>query len=230
MVFKLSAADLKEGIKLFKKASYKEAKKVFLEIIKNDMKNYTAYFYLGKTSRILGDNDNAVLALQKAMELQPDKVDPYIELADVYLVTGNRNLAEKYCFYALEYDKENDRLFYILGQIYFNKEDYDKAKLSFQKACKYSSENAYYYNVIGLTYMKLNQDNKANTAFLTAVALDSRIYFFYFNLGLSYENLEKWEKAKDSYEKCLKLNKDYEYAEKQLKKVKNILRRKKKSK
>ena len=227
LVFKLSAADLKEGIKLFNKASYKEAKIVFLEIIKNDMKNYTSYFYLGKTSRILGDNDNAVLALQKAMELQPDKVEPYIELADVYLATGNQNLAEKYCSYVLEYDKENDRLFYILGQIYFNKEDYAKAKLSFQKACKYNSANAYYYNVIGLTYMKLNQDNKANTAFLTAVAFDSKIYFFYFNLGLSYENLEKWEKAKDSYEKCLKLNKNYRYAGKQLKKVKNILRRKK---
>ena len=188
-IFKLSGADLKEGIKLFNNTSYEKAKKIFLEIIKNDMKNYTAYFYLGKTSKILGDNDNAVLALQKAIELQPNKVNPYVELADVYLQTGHYELAEKYCSYALEYDKENARLFYILGGIYFNTEKYRKAKLSFQKACKYNPENAYYYNFIGLTYLKLNKKNKANTAFLTAAALDSSIYFFYFNLGLPYENL-----------------------------------------
>ncbi len=226
----LSATDLKKGIKLYKAKSYKEAKKIFLEIIKTDIKNYTAYLYLGRTSKILNNNDNAILALQKAIELRPEKVDPYMELAEIYLNTKHYDLAEKYCSYALQNDKQNSRHYYILGRIYFNKGNYQKAKLLFQKACTLNPENAYYYNYIGLAYLKLNQNNKANTAFLTASALDHSVYFFYFNLGLSYESLKNWKSAADSFIKCLKLNKKYDNAVIHLKKAREMLRKQSKNK
>jgi len=218
------ASDIKDGIKLYKEKKYKEAKKVFLDIIKNDINNYTACFYLGLTSKNLGDYDNAVLAFQRATKLKPKNVSPYIELADIYLATGLFDLSEKYCFYALEKDKENARIYYILGQIYFHKGNYNKACLFFQNAIKYNSDNPYYYNYIGLAYLRLKEYNKANTAFLTATAMDNSVYFFYFNLGLSYEELKMWEKAKKSYEKCLKLEKDFENAKIRLKRVKRIIR------
>ncbi len=230
ITFNLAAADLKKGLDLYKAKSYTRAKEIFLNIIKTDIKNYTAYLYLGKASQILGDNDNAILALQRAIELRPEKVEPYIELAEIYLNTKHYKLAEKYCSYAIQNEKENDRHYYILGRIYFNRGDYEKSKLLLQKACKYNPENAYYYNYIGLAYLKLNQYHKANTAFLTAVALDSSIYFFYYNLGLSYESLENWKKAGESYTKCLQRNNNYTNARRQLSKARSRLKKQTKNK
>lgn len=224
-VFELSGADLKQGIEYYKNKSYKKAKEIFLEIIKNDTKNYTAYYYLGVTSMILGDNDNAVLALQRAIEVQPERVEPYIELAEIYLNTEHYDLAEKYCSYAMQNDKkENDRYYYIRARIYYEKGDYNTAKILYQKACKINPENASYYNYIGLTYLKLNKSNIANTAFLQAVALDTNTYFFYFNLGLSFQNLSNWKRAADSYAKCLKLNSKFSNAKVQMNWVKKLQR------
>ncbi|MBU1078022.1 MAG: tetratricopeptide repeat protein, partial [Spirochaetes bacterium] len=74
-VSQIWAENIKEGIAFYNKKDYKKAKVVFLQVIKDDIHNFTAFYYLGKVSMLLGDNDDAVLAFKRAIELQPNNIN-----------------------------------------------------------------------------------------------------------------------------------------------------------
>ncbi len=64
-------SNLDLGRKAYYKKDYVEAEKYFLKEIKLNPESYKAYYFLGLTYKALGDNDSAIIALEKTLEVAP---------------------------------------------------------------------------------------------------------------------------------------------------------------
>lgn len=73
------------GNKYFEKGQFKQARLMYLNAIKTDPRFGEAYYKLALTNLQLGSPGEAVGNLQRTIELQPENLDAYSKLADLYL-------------------------------------------------------------------------------------------------------------------------------------------------
>ncbi|HYL35968.1 MAG TPA: tetratricopeptide repeat protein [Bryobacteraceae bacterium] len=78
---------VKEGNKFFAKGKYVDASLNYRKAIQKDTKNGEAYYRLGLAAIEQKDSNEAVAALSRALELQPDNQDARTKIADIYLNT-----------------------------------------------------------------------------------------------------------------------------------------------
>lgn len=70
-----SSKPFEKGKEAFEKKDFQIAKKLFEEVVKADSMNFEAFYFLGKTSLFLGDSDEAIKFLEKAVTLENNKAD-----------------------------------------------------------------------------------------------------------------------------------------------------------
>jgi tetratricopeptide (TPR) repeat protein len=77
---------VERGNEYFKNSKFKEASIMYRSALKKDLKYGEAYYRLGLTDIKLGAYGEALNALHKAAELQPENDDARSQLADIYLM------------------------------------------------------------------------------------------------------------------------------------------------
>lgn len=84
--FALTAQTLQEGLALYQKAQFAEAKQVFESVLKQDGGNAEAHYRLGMImmSRSFRDEDKAVEHMERAVELAPQNADYHYGLGAAY--------------------------------------------------------------------------------------------------------------------------------------------------
>lgn len=103
--------------------------------------DYENWLNIGKIYHFKGLISEAILALQKACDLNPLNVDAINELGKAYLQMSNEDEAEK-CFLKSSFlSSENAESFLYLAQIWLNKGDTQKA-----------------HNLLGTSLQKFNDD------------------------------------------------------------------------
>jgi tetratricopeptide (TPR) repeat protein len=102
------------------------------------------------------------------------------------------------------------------GVAHFEKQDYDQAIASYQKALKLAPKNAIAYNLLGMAYrMKFQQlrspELKAQeiAAFEKAIEIDPSYWVAYINLGATYFYQGDKTKAAPLFKKALDLKPDH---------------------
>lgn len=70
-----SSKPFEKGKEAFEKKDFQIAKKLFEEVVKADSMNFEAFYFLGKTSLFLGDSEEAIKFLEKAVILKNDNAD-----------------------------------------------------------------------------------------------------------------------------------------------------------
>jgi tetratricopeptide (TPR) repeat protein len=73
------------GDKYFERGQYKQARLMYMNAVKADPRFGEGYYKLALTNLRLGSPSEALGNLQRTVELQPDNVDAYAKLADLYL-------------------------------------------------------------------------------------------------------------------------------------------------
>lgn len=81
---------------LYNSSQFEEADKCFTEAIKYDKDNYEAYYYRGCSKVNREMLDEAILDLQKALEIKPDYADAEFTLGRIYFLKEDRDMA---CYY-----------------------------------------------------------------------------------------------------------------------------------
>ena len=76
------------GNKFFDKAKYKEASIMYRRALQKDLKYGEGYYRLGLTEIQLHAYGDAVKALRRAVELQPNNADAKTKLAEIYLIAS----------------------------------------------------------------------------------------------------------------------------------------------
>ena len=122
-----------KGIKKYKKGSYKEAIKYFLEEKKKKRK-FKNFFYLGHSYSLTGDNKNALKMYKYALTTKFKKSIIHFEMGLSYFLLDKSDEALENLNLAIEYDKNNPQYLinratikYDLGLINSACKDWKKA-------------------------------------------------------------------------------------------------------
>src|SRR5579871_5276136 len=79
---------LANGNKFFDKGKFKEASIMYRRALQKDLRFGEAYYRLALTELKLASYGDAVRALRRAVELQPNNTDAAAKLADIYIAAA----------------------------------------------------------------------------------------------------------------------------------------------
>lgn len=97
-----------EGNKLMMNyGKYAEAEEAFDKAIKYDKNNYEAYYLRGCAKINAKKYQNAILDLEKAIELKPDYADAYFNIGRTYFLLNDEEKACEYYKLADKYGRPN---------------------------------------------------------------------------------------------------------------------------
>jgi len=134
-----------------KRAEFKKA----LEI---DSTYYWAQFGVGGTYMLENRYDEAIIALNKSLEMKPDGIDALTLLSTIYIDKGMPYQARSLLEQALAIDSLNPGLYMKLGQAFSQLEKYQTAEKAFRRAAALKPDEAVIYYYIGLA-CELGQEN-----------------------------------------------------------------------
>lgn len=98
-----------------------------------------------------------------------------------------------------------------LGNSLFEKHEYDKALINFQKAVSLKPD-AHSYVQLGNAYAAKNDFQQALASYNKAVNKNPDYYLAYFNMGIAYAQMRDLDEAGKSFEKTIELDSTFEQA------------------
>ncbi|NDV82095.1 tetratricopeptide repeat protein [Bacteroides sp. 51] len=187
----------------------------WFEVLKNNSKKYAkdCAYYISYIRYTQGRYDEA---LSGFLPLQDDSkyktLVPYY-IAECYLQKKQYDQAETIAqkfLSAHPRDPNAGELFRVLGEVYYNLQEYDKAVTSFESyksAIDPPRRDALY--MLGLSYYKTGVYSKATVALGEVITLDDALtQNAYLHLGLSYLQLAEKTKARMAFEQAAASNAD----------------------
>jgi tetratricopeptide (TPR) repeat protein len=142
-------------------------------------------------------------------ENKVDKVQEHTEKAREFRIKGDSQSALMEQLKAVEANPNDDDSLMLLGGIYIELKQYDKAVEVLQKSTAINSNNGSAYYLLSWALGELNKDKEALEAIKKAVEIRPNEANYVLSLGGNYEETGDRKAAKESFEKALKLNPDY---------------------
>jgi len=159
--------------------------------------------------------DEAIEALSKALEFEPDYVEAMVGMARAYLkkvqeqepgseearesLQTARGLVQQ----VLTLEPDTAGSYALLAEIAIAQEQYPQAREYAEKALTLEGNHAGALNAAGLTYYFANELGRAARYFRRALELSSRDPQVRFNLGNTFFQMQSWYLARREYRKAL---------------------------
>ena len=143
---------------------------------------------------------------QKAIQLAPNYVTAYNNLAITYCYLNKFLEAEQLLLKAIELDTTFDLLYTNLGNVYMITERFNDAAKIFNKVIQMdSTETTAYYN-LGLVFKRTQKYEDAERLFKKTIELDSTFTSAYNNLANIYLNTKKYNESEFLYKKVIAID------------------------
>lgn len=210
---------LERGIQLFDEGKYPEAKEFFEGFVKENPKNDTALFYLGKVWLTQEDHDKAIDWLKKAIKLNENSSDYHLWLGQAYGIKAQNSSVFKQPFLAkkvkkefkkaVELDSANVDARFGLMQYYLvapgimggNKDEGKKQAEEIRKQDPLKGHQAF-----ALIYEQEKNYDQAEKEYLAVVETDSQDVASCYSLAYFYGRREKYDNASKTFEKVVQLD------------------------
>lgn len=131
--------------------------------------NYQLFFEYGLLLEQLKRQDEAIVQMQKVIEIKPDHADA---LNFIGYTWADRNIhlqqALKYILKAVELKPDNGYILDSLGWVYYRLKDYAKAIKWLEKSLELKPDDPHIYDHLGDSYNATNQKKRALEAYQTA--------------------------------------------------------------
>jgi tetratricopeptide (TPR) repeat protein len=196
-----------EGWLGYGQASYylrddQNAEKAFLKIIEKDPEYSLAYSYLSKISSDKGKIREARSYIEKAIELEPEYYDYWVDYGQSLRLTGDLNGAVKAWTKAIELNPQ-----YFLSYVYRASaldelKKYDESILDYRKIIQLNANYNYAYENLGMLEWKNGNWTKARECFEIALKKDPTSLSYKLMIAASYlreKNREGSKKFIDSH-------------------------------
>ncbi|TBR21277.1 MAG: tetratricopeptide repeat protein, partial [Candidatus Nitrosotenuis sp.] len=200
---------------LFRKAGEKpgyEACAPALAELKNAMRldpaMLAAFFLLYAILKNFGKEAEAAQALEAAKKITPAVPADWLEWFFHYMDAGDTVNAEDALQKALTMDSENQAVLVLAGDVWFRRQNYDKAIALFEKAVAVNPSDPRLYNWLGMSHRRLKQGAKALEDYKKALIMDPDDFNLHYNLGRVHFMLKDYDNARKSYNEALRLNPD----------------------
>ncbi|MCX6273266.1 MAG: tetratricopeptide repeat protein [Bacteroidetes bacterium] len=170
------------------------------------------YLTLSDIYLVKGMARNCKEALEKAISLDSQDVEPYLKLAELSLFFKDYPKVFKYVDDALGVDANNPKAYFISGFALKEKGDTAKAIKNYQKAV--DLDQGYYDAYIQLGMLYAARKNKlAAEYYNSALNLKPASIEALYNLGLYYQETEDFNKAMEAYRKILQVDPRNKFAQ-----------------
>lgn len=161
----------KKGNDEFQKGNFSEAEKAYREAISLEPKEPIYLYNLAITLIRQNKDDDALIYLQKMLEVQPNSYSANKAMAEIYSRKSNYEEAGKYYKKAVEISPNDPDAFYNLGACLKNTGDYKGAMSAFEKATELKPDFADAYYELSTMYINQNMKEKAILALEKFVSL-----------------------------------------------------------
>ena len=168
------------------------------------------HFSLGSIYNATGKVAEAIVELERALQLAPNSDVGYERLGRVYLSSGRKDEAFRAYEKAIEINPYYWANHNELGNAYFQAGEFDKALIAFQRVTQLEPENSTGYENIAAVYFRWGRYNDAVSFWKKAVELSPR-YDNYSNLGTAYFYLKRYDEAVEMCEKAVQANPNSEW-------------------
>ena len=103
---------------------------------------------------------------------------------------------------ALEFEKEDYTLYYIIGTAYMSQKNFEESVKYLEKALELNPEHSQLYNNLGTSYITIGKLDKAYENFVKASEFDPENSITYFNIASILQLKNKHEEACEYFEKA----------------------------
>src|SRR5574344_406366 len=171
----------------------------------NDFKDYNNYgFALFKAKKF----EKAIDILNKSIELEPENVKSYAELALSYQALDKNDLSEQAFIKTFELDSSLTDLRFDYGNLLAEMGKYDKAINEYKKYIEAYPDNAEAYKNLALAYKKTDNMDLATLAYEKAYAKNPNDIDTQKELAYCYHQKQDYTHALKFYDMALKANPD----------------------
>ncbi len=194
---------LRKAIQYHQTGNLIEAEKIYKDILAIDDNNFYALNYLGALYCQIGNYDNAINYINKALQIYPD-AHAYYNLGLAY--QGKKFFDKAISSYkkALNLDPNMADAWVNLGIIFFKNEmQTDDALKCFKEALRIKPNHTEAYNNLGIILRQKGQLEEATECYQKAIQLNPEYPDVLLNLAIVLQESGKLEEAITYYKKAL---------------------------
>ncbi|MGF1935085.1 MAG: tetratricopeptide repeat protein [Nostoc sp. ChiQUE02] len=164
-------------------------------------------FALGRQQ--VGDFKIAELYYRQAIALQPDLVQAYNNLGEIFQKQGRLNDALKSYQQAIKIKPDYPYSYHNLGHFLHQTSKFEEAIEAYKKALKIKPDLADTHNNLGNSLKALNKFDAARESYQEAIKIRPDIDYIYYNLGTILKDHNRIEAAVQAFEQAVKVTPNY---------------------
>jgi tetratricopeptide (TPR) repeat protein len=183
-----------------------EAERLLKQVIKIQPKNADALCFLSVVSAHKLNYQEALIAIDKAIEASPRFPLAYSNKGNILKELGRYDEAIASLDKAIQLDRNFVEAYNNKGNVLQAIEDYEEAILSYNKAISIDSNFVQAYNNKGNAFERLHQFEEALDCYLKALAINPNYAEAYSNRGLVFFKLKRYSEALSEFDKAIVIN------------------------
>lgn len=185
--------------------------------------NEFALYYRGRLAAKGGDTATAVNSYQRALEQAPEFFEVNRELAGIYVSRKDTALAQTFLECAHKLNKTDGLRWFYQGRYFQNIEKTDSAVWSYNKAVTAADSLDAAHHQLGYIHYTRGRYEQAIAHLEKAAEKYGHTVRFLTTLASSYEKLGQDQQALEQYEKLVRLEPKYYYANQKVARLKSKL-------
>jgi tetratricopeptide (TPR) repeat protein len=196
----------------FTKRDYSKASELFSRYTDSNPENPWGFYMLGMSAWKNGEQEQAVAAFDRALQLDPDHQKSLFNSSRVLLEMGHPQEALERVEQALGREPMSNEGLRLLGRARYQVGELDAAIEAYQKALTVDERDVWSMNNLALIYLDQNRSEEAIPPLARAVELRGNAPVFQNNLGMALERSGYPTAAAKAYETAIALDSTYQKA------------------
>jgi tetratricopeptide (TPR) repeat protein len=197
------------ALKHYQGGRLQAAEQIYRQILAADPCQPDAAHLLGVIAYRVGNHEQAVAYMSRAISLQEPTALFHNNLGEVYRVLGKIPEAIASCRRALALESDYAEAHYNLGNALKDERKLDEAIACFRRAVEIKSDFAEAYSNLGVACREQRNLEEAMSCCRRAVELQPGFVEAHVNLGVALKDLGKLEESAASYRQALRLKPDH---------------------
>lgn len=195
------------GKLLLKTNKTQEAVYQFYDLIHEGSRNPEYYYYMGTTMIELDSFKEGIQFLKTAYNLDNEHLRSIFQLGKYYVGQQEKDSVLLYVDKGLDFYPNDVSLINLKALALFNNDEYEKAKILFEKLLDLGEGKPYIYEKLGQCYYRLWEFEKAKSAYSVLLNFEESIPTAYNGLGSVYWKEQKLDSAALFFKKAIKAKK-----------------------
>jgi tetratricopeptide (TPR) repeat protein len=195
--------DSRRILGLINQHDWNEVIEIVMDHFKTDPNNPYLFSLLGGALSAKGQTKRAIKSFEKAIEINPDIVLPWIGLGIIFKSNKQYNKSVDVYLRAKELTPENEEVWHNLGISYRELNLFENAIEAFLKASELKPEDEQNWINLGILFSKTNQYNEAMNAYLKYIEIEPNNSIVWETIGLIYYMQNKFLDSKNAFKNAI---------------------------